>query len=169
MPLTRSASWVAVTFASALVMVGATTLSGAGSASASVGGQPTSVAAINAAERTEAATTAVATAATCARQPDWHLSCVCPSGYQVQIRYNAVLSPSYMWWGPTLSQMYTSRGETHVLGPNPVIRSGTGIKYYLTNRSVAYFSSGGTWMTERISWLDASCVGYWKIDEGQER
>lgn len=39
MPLTRSASWVVVTFASALVMVGGTTLSGAGSASANAEGQ----------------------------------------------------------------------------------------------------------------------------------
>ncbi len=39
MPLTRSASWVAITFASAFVMVGATTLSGAGSASANAEGQ----------------------------------------------------------------------------------------------------------------------------------
>lgn len=104
------------------------------------------------------------TAATCTRMPDWYMSCKCPVGYQVVVYWNAVKSPSYLWYGYNISHMQTNRGGigATVWGANPHETTGLGYHSKSINTSgPVYYSPGAGSLADRVSSMGARCSAAW--------
>jgi hypothetical protein len=84
------------------------------------------------------------TKASCARRPDFHNSCVCPSSYQVVVYWNSTSTgASNMWSGSTHTHMTQNRGPGSGW-PNPVTKYGKGTHAHYTGRQgPVYYARGG--------------------------